>query len=761
MKKNLALALVVMFVISLASPAIAQGLNHSISAQIEGDINWKSQAGHLCNTGAEQKKTIMGSAEIFELERSVVMIEGRLTVTDMNDFVAGDNGLAVTSVIELCAPPKMEFTTTKYVPIAGTVVVDPFFGVGVYAYIIDDPDPEVFDEIKITEVEVDGSFRTRFYFTNPGDETSTQEIIALLELYDSDNNLKKSEEERQDRTIDPDRTFQRGIWIDLPIETQFHEGIAEAGDYFLFTAKAGSNEETWRVDVLEAASGGMGSISGFVAEIIGSEPFPIAGATVTATSNPSHVTTSGSNGNFSMPVPVGTYTVEASKDGYQVSSEENVVVNENENTVVNINMEPDQTIDIAEIPGVTAPVLGEAPVAVITETAQYTGTVTWSPDEDPFEAEAVYTATITLTAKEGFTLDGVAEDFFTVAGADTVTHAADSGEVAAVFPVTEAAPDQTITLLAIPGVVAPETGADQVTTAIDTDQYTGAITWAPDEDPFNAEEVYTANIVLTATAGWTLDGVAENSFTVDGADTVTHAADSGEVAAVFPVTGVAPEPLALDTTAPLEGEVDVDYAHSFVATGGDEPYYFAVKVGSLPDGLNLAADGKLSGTPTVAGTFAFTVEVKDAEDVADDHEFSVTINPAAEPQTTTFDQVYRENVYVTVAGSAPGEPTIWYEGIEEVGVAGVYNIYLDKAKIEAEFGGPLQAGQHLKIELDGQFLRDGDLEEIFIDQGDFYTLAAVQQGNNEWTTIEPETIGYEDGDVRPYTHAAVIHLVTE
>ncbi len=124
MKKTSALALAVMFVFYLASPAIAQGINHSISAQLEGEIDWKSQAGHLCNTGAEQKKTIVGSAEIFELERSVVMAEGRLTVTDVNDYIAGPTGLSVTSMIELCAPSKQEYTTTKYVPVEGGLDVE-------------------------------------------------------------------------------------------------------------------------------------------------------------------------------------------------------------------------------------------------------------------------------------------------------------------------------------------------------------------------------------------------------------------------------------------------------------------------------------------------------------------------------------------------------------------------------------------------------------------------------------------------------------
>ncbi|HBO39674.1 MAG: hypothetical protein A2004_10495 [Spirochaetes bacterium GWC1_61_12] len=96
--------------------------------------------------------------------------------------------------------------------------------------------------------------------------------------------------------------------------------------------------------------------------------------------------------------------------------------------------------------------------------------------------------------------------------------------------------DQAITLLAIVGVVAPVRGTAPVSTAIDTAQYTGTISWAPADNPFAATTVYTANIVLTVKAGWALTGVAANSFTVAGV-TATNAVNSGNVAAVFPTTG--------------------------------------------------------------------------------------------------------------------------------------------------------------------------------------------------------------------------------
>jgi len=104
------------------------------------------------------------------------------------------------------------------------------------------------------------------------------------------------------------------------------------------------------------------------------------------------------------------------------------------------------TINIKAIPGVTKPVTGATPVSAITETAEYTGAVTWSPAHTTFAAVTPYTATITLTPKTGYTLIGVPENFFTVAEATSVTYTAGSNTVVAVFPPTGAATTVTITI---------------------------------------------------------------------------------------------------------------------------------------------------------------------------------------------------------------------------------------------------------------------------------------------------------------------------
>ena len=96
-------------------------------------------------------------------------------------------------------------------------------------------------------------------------------------------------------------------------------------------------------------------------------------------------------------------------------------------------------VSISVVLGVTAPVKGATPVTTITETAQYTGTVSWFPaiNGNKFSNTQIYTATITLTAKTGFTLTGVSANFFTVAGTSSpATNTANSGVITAVFPAT-------------------------------------------------------------------------------------------------------------------------------------------------------------------------------------------------------------------------------------------------------------------------------------------------------------------------------------
>jgi len=72
-------------------------------------------------------------------------------------------------------------------------------------------------------------------------------------------------------------------------------------------------------------------------------------------------------------------------------------------------------------------------------------------------------------------------------------------------------------------------------------------------------------------------------------------------------------PLAITTTTLSNGTTGTAYNATLGATGGAPPYTWALVSGALPTGLNpLSAGGLISGTPTVVGTFNFSVRVTDS-----------------------------------------------------------------------------------------------------------------------------------------------------
>ncbi len=75
------------------------------------------------------------------------------------------------------------------------------------------------------------------------------------------------------------------------------------------------------------------------------------------------------------------------------------------------------------------------------------------------------------------------------------------------------------------------------------------------------------------------------------------------------------------------GTAGQPYSQSFTATGGAAPHSFVTNQAALPNGLTLASNGLLSGTPTVFGTFNFTLTATDANGCTGARSYSLTINP--------------------------------------------------------------------------------------------------------------------------------------
>jgi hypothetical protein len=82
-----------------------------------------------------------------------------------------------------------------------------------------------------------------------------------------------------------------------------------------------------------------------------------------------------------------------------------------------------------------------------------------------------------------------------------------------------------------------------------------------------------------------------------------------------------------------------DQSLTGTASGGVPPYSWALAPGSsLPSGINLADDGSLTGTPTVAGSYSFTVLVSDHTNPSQSATatVSVTVAPALTLTTTSL-----------------------------------------------------------------------------------------------------------------------------
>lgn len=126
----------------------------------------------------------------------------------------------------------------------------------------------------------------------------------------------------------------------------------------------------------------------------------------------------------------------------------------------------------------------------------------------------------------------------------------------------------------------------------------------------------------------TINSAGLATATAGGTATIT--ASQGSVSAATVLT-VKPTVLAISTTSLPAGFAGTPYTFSLAATGGTAPYNWKVTGGTFPAGLTLASNGAITGAPTGAATFTFTVQVSDGGSPTQtaNQQLSLTILPAS------------------------------------------------------------------------------------------------------------------------------------
>ncbi len=142
------------------------------------------------------------------------------------------------------------------------------------------------------------------------------------------------------------------------------------------------------------------------------------------------------------------------------------------------------------------------------------------------------------------------------------------------------------------------------------------------------------------------------TFTAQVTDAASHKAEKLMTIVTLP------PPLELMTSALPNGQQGAQFNYQLTATGGKPPYIWAVAAGALPTGLSLnPTSGVISGAAAAAGSFNFTIEVKDFESRSTRKALSLIVAPAnLAIETATLLEATKGSAFSYQPGVAGGRP---------------------------------------------------------------------------------------------------------
>ncbi|NGM51977.1 autotransporter domain-containing protein [Caulobacter sp. 602-2] len=257
---------------------------------------------------------------------------------------------------------------------------------------------------------------------------------------------------------------------------------------------------------------------------------------------------------------------------------------------------------LAPLVTITAPTAGALPTATAFVPYSQTFTATGGVAPHTFAVTSgALPAGLTLTSA------GALSGSATVTGSFAFTVTASDGSVA---PGPYPGPGVAYTLVVGAPAMTLSPAAGPLPAGTATVPYTATFSAAGGTSPYSY--AVTAGALpngLTLSTGGVISGAALQSATGVANFTVTATDANG-----FPVSQAYSVDIAqvtLVTASPANGVVGQSYNQVLSTSGGTGPYSYSV-TGVLPAGLSLSSSGVLSGLPTAAGTFGFSVTATDS-----------------------------------------------------------------------------------------------------------------------------------------------------